>query len=637
MRRSIAVVAAAGAVAFSLALERRTAGEDYSGTWRVAGEDPVHGAFSGTAVVAASGEGMTVERLVTFAKRLPDGRELISAWNATAKKSSKGLEVSVSLRRADAYKRVGHLRRTEADKEPLLLRATLAASGKALAGTFVGAAGEKGPTETWTPSNAAAPPFPRTDRKSFPLHKVDEGTRESMFRTYSDFHALADVAPYASRPEFKRAQHFCPVDHTAKDFYRERGPTCVVVLDKVQDEISIAEERARADAFSYRLCEKARRCDADMKNIHLLRCGMIAAVDTASGQHWVSGDGALYQGVWVESQVFRWLVTRDAEALGNVELGTRALVTMAEISSDRTGFARALEDGSTRREGFVKGTGKHADTAWLPGGNNDMLHGLECGFFAAETVLPAGHPLRAEIGAQARSLLESVKISRRGTHRIFLARVAWKTTGDAELKARYEEAIGPGSAGERKLCSLGQGILQMQGITDWSGHHLALVDLIGLHMLGGSSPSDDERAWREAATAGAKKAFANVENAREGLLAVVAGACGDERAKAAAKDILEEIPYPKPIGDAEIDLRVSKEFCMSPYPANPWKLDWTTNPGREQAIEGHPHFMRGSCDNYWNEGTLDFLGWVSEMRFAPQDYLHAYWLARLGGVIGPDD
>ena len=45
----------------------------------------------------------------------------------------------------------------------------------------------------------------------------------------------------------------------------------------------------------------------------------------------------------------------------------------------------------TAPSSWTVGTGAYAGVAWLPGGNNDMLHGIDYGFLAAEQVLPQGH------------------------------------------------------------------------------------------------------------------------------------------------------------------------------------------------------------------------------------------------------
>jgi hypothetical protein len=616
-------------------------GQDYTGVWEVTGLDPAYGSYSGTAVVSSSASGLAVERMVTFAKKLDDGRELVHAWNGTATKSVAGLDVETNLLRADIYKSAGNTRRTAADMQPFALRIALAGPNGAAPTNVVPGTKLQVPSETWAYSNAAAPTFPRHDRKSVALHQVDNTIKQTSFAAYASYHQLPAVAPYAQRPEFLAAQHFVAVDRTAKAFYRARGRTCVLVFDKILDEVSIAEETPRADAFSQKLHEKAARADADVKNIHMLSCGMIAAIETATGARWVSGDGALWQGCYVQSQAYRYLVTKEPEALANVEKAVGALITMVEICPNKTEFARAIDEGTpaTLRPNWVQGTGSFANLQWLTGGNNDMLHGLDTGFLAADLVLPSAHPLRARIGAAARSLIDNCSLAQSGMHLIFQSYVCWRMTGDAGVRQRYEDAIGVKSLHLQGWVTLGNGIVQAQGISDWSGHHLGTRTMIDLQHLGGASPGGWEKAWRAAGENGARSAFSNLVFASEGLLAVLAAQHGAPGAKDMAKEILEEVPYPKPTGvTATIDMSIAKDFCMSPYPAAPWKFDWMTNPGRHQGIEGlGPYFRRGTSECYWKDGPLYFGGSVDRLRWVPQDYLHAYWLARWAGLIGPND
>jgi hypothetical protein len=619
--------------------------QDWTGTWDVAGTDPVLGAYSGTVVVATSGTGYTAQRLVTYAKKLPDGRSLMAAWNATATAQQGGLQVSVALRRGHVMSRVGMLARGPADLLPLDLSAQLTAAapvtffqiGTQVSGTFSGTL--PGPTETWTRSTTVAPLFPVKDETLVPTHPVPPAAlKAASFAIYSRYYTLPAIIPYENRPEFQAAIHSNPVDHTARDFYQASGHTCVVILDEIVDGISIAEESIRADSFSQKLCEKEARFDSDIKTLHLATNGFLTAVVPGTTQRMTSGDGALHEGVWVASQAYRYMVTQDPEALANVQAGVAALCVLVDISPDKTTFARAIEDTAINAAGWTKGTGAYANLEWLPGGNNDMLHGIDYGFTAALLVLPASDPLRAQIGVQSRSLLTSCSLAQSGNHELFQSYACWNTTNDPAIQARYQNALtGTSNLVNRLWMSQGDGMVNLWGISDWSGHHLAQVDFCGLRILGGANPSADELSWRGTSATGLAAAFHNVGPCRECLLAVAAAAASVPLADGQAKDLLMEFPCPKPVGDDDIDMRVDGAFCMSPYPSVPWKNDWMTNPGRMQSIDGSPLFYKGPGDNYFNGNPFSFSDGVSAWRWPGQDYLHAYWLARLAGTIGPQD
>ena len=82
---------------------------------------------------------------------------------------------------------------------------------------------------------------------------------------------------------------------------------------------------------------------------------------------------------------------------------------------------------------------------------------------------------------------------------------------------------------------------------------------------------------------------------------------------------------------------VVDEFCMSPYPSDPWKFDWMKNPGRMQPLTGTPFFYRGTDENYWARGPLAVSYGVNGTAPTSQDFLHAYWLGRATAVFAPSD
>jgi hypothetical protein len=317
----------------------------------------------------------------------------------------------------------------------------------------------------------------------------------------------------------------------------------------------------------------------------------------------------------------------------------QALCTCVEISPDKTQFARAIQDGSngTPPPGWQLGTGAFAQVAWLPGGNNDMLHGIDIGFHTAETVLPQGHPLRARMATDALQLVDNVSIAQKGGHEIFLLATAWKITQDPAVQQRYQSSLTGSNLVDVAWMTAGDGIVMAETQADWSGHHLGLTDMIDFGFLGGANPTADEAVWRSAALEGARQGFMNCQAARLGLLSIVAGAAGQAGATDLGKDVLAECPYPKTMGDIDIDQRITSDFCMSPYPNHPWKGDWMTNPGREQALQGLPVFWRGTMDNYWNTSPLDFRASGSQARAPGQDFLLAYWFGRATGQISPNE
>ncbi len=620
---------------------------DFTGVWEIKGTDPARGAYYGTAAIVANGPGYEVRRLVTYASKLPTGHELVVAWVATGTSDPTGLRVQASLRRAHVAQRVGQLSRTAADKQPLGVDSVLSvpgggplhsiSNGTVIEGTLATAASGAPLAEKWVRSSTGAQAFPVRDEKLVPLHGPPASwLRALMFNTFKAYHGLPRLVPYVSRPEFQAAIHSVPVDHTAKDYYRSRGTPCVVLLDSIVDEVSIFEETNRANAFGKKLHEKATFFDVQMETRHVDPNGMVGELDLATNRLRPSGDGALHLGCWVASQAYRFQATGDAKALANVEKGANALCLLVEIVPNKAEFARAIAPTAIAPSGYTAGVGAYAGISWLPGGNNDMLHGIEYGFQTAEQVLPATSPLRARIGAAAKSLLDNHKEAQSGGHEIFLSSVEWHATKTAAAQARYKSALS-GNLKDRLWWTAGNGIMNEQGISDWSGHHLGAVTFAGLRILGGANPDADEKGWRYVAQQGSRAAFGDIQHAREGFTSLIAAAHGALGAPDSAKDILAEIPCPKPTGDARFERDIADGFCLSPYPSLPWKNDWMTNGGRVQSVTGLPLFYRGTDENYWARSPFSTGSSVDNAEPTSQDYLHAYWLGRVSGVIAPTD
>jgi hypothetical protein len=375
---------------------------------------------------------------------------------------------------------------------------------------------------------------------------------------------------------------------------------------------------------------------------------MVTAVDLAQSPPYreFSLSPVLYTGTWAASQYYRWKTTNEQEALDNIVRAVTGAALCVEISPNKAEFARAVDSLANAKPGQIApggkysweaGTGAHANLMWMRGGNNDMLHGIEICFAIGAEVLPAGHPLRAQIGAQAASLLTSVKDAQDGNHEVILSYAAAKTTGSAVWQKRYKDALGFKNVLHKLYVQQGGNLTHYQGTADWSGHHLGCQTLLALQLLGGAAPNADERSWRDAVTQGLKAGWDMSGLYREGLVAALAAGVKVPGASDIVRGVLAEIPYPKAYGDVEVDFTVSDDFCMSPYPSAPWKLDWTTDPSRKQSLRSYPYFYRGVETNYWNRSPLAYQGGPDRNQEPGQDYLVAYWLARSAGVLGPND
>lgn len=610
--------------------------QDYSGTWSVTGTDPQLGAYSGTALVTRSGAGYGVARLVELAQRLPDGRVLALSWAGQARNEGGGLRVEADLRRQEFVLRLNATTRGPQDKVPLRISALLAgAPAGPLAGGF-SAAGVAG-AETWTRSASQAPAIPLLVRR---LDPAPVGMPRWMLRLFASYHALPELQPYVNRPEFQAGIHFQMVDDTARAWSRAH-PDRLLVVQKVPDEIARLEEELRTRAFRTRLADKATFWDDAMISQHVQpSTGMLGGVRPGGVRH-VSGDSALHQGVWVASQAFRFQVTGEARALQNVELGLKALLLMVDAPGNPSEFARAVGDAASADPGWTR-SGAVPGVAYIPGGNNDMMHGISYGFTMAERVLPAGHPLLAEMGRRANQLVQNQKSAKRGKHKILLSGVAARHSGDPGAPGRYRRTLWNPLELLWLFLGEGEGLGFMQEIGGRSGQHLSTTTVVKVLQLGVGSPNLLERMWIAAAKRGVRVAWERnrvIRSANLGLVATLAG--NAPGAADIGREVLGEIPCPSVVGvSADVDWRIDPDFCASPWPFLPWKFDFIQNVrGRFMSLTTYPLWTHADTDNWWKEGPYysPVRGSFSDVTWSRQDWLHAYWVGRASGALSAQD
>lgn len=76
---------------------------------------------------------------------------------------------------------------------------------------------------------------------------------------------------------------------------------------------------------------------------------------------------------------------------------------------------------------------------------------------------------------------------------------------------------------------------------------------------------------------------------------------------------------------------------LSPFPSHPWKLDWQTNPARQQALVASSP-LEHVFDHYrWNDNAFSVARHLGDKEVPGVDYLFLYWIARQMGLISAQD
>jgi hypothetical protein len=190
-----------------------------------------------------------------------------------------------------------------------------------------------------------------------------------------------------------------------------------------------------------------------------------------------------------------------------------------------------------------------------------------------------------------------------------------------------------------QLLGLFDGGMLWQGISDWSGNHLGVC---GTWSRTRVAEHLNERVESWSSRLALRMAEARLRPSRP-TLHTIAAAGRARLSWLSALDTadavwgLREIPFPRSTLRGAHGLR--GDFCRSPYPSLPWKFDWTTNQGRAQGIEVPPRFEHTTDIYRWKSNPLvdERHGSGPGQEYGSIDYLFAYWLARVEGVVGPND
>ena len=616
------------------------------GIYDITGNDN-HGDYTGTAEIFTLDGGAQFIRLahytdVTFADPYKDlDYDVYSAWVGVAGSD----EIAVTLQVADFMVEYNDLVRTEADGPRLLITATAEETDGDYVVTYAGEAGASrayAATETWTyrEPSGAEPMFVNEDVSVASHEPMPEWMKSIVSLLLAEYHALEFYDDYRDREEFKAGVHYMNHYRTDFDWYRA-NPDAVRVVNKWLDDISLAETMVRARAYGPTLAEKAAAFEAEMPEHFLNPLGMFS--ETLIGSEPLrqeeSWDALLWSGCYLASQVWRYLVTGEQEALDNWLWILEGLMLAHDIPQDDTLFARAVrphrDDG--KRE-WVRGAAPYEDYDWLTDGNNDMVQGLFYGYTMSWLYLPdepAYDAYRAAIAERAARLADFDNIARdNGFNEMRATLLAYLTTGEQRFFDRFDELWS--NVFYRLWVFIGDGMFYLWGVTDWSGQHLETVGTITLYQLveatGVGGLEQFQIGWangmRLNATSGqvlwpiAANAFADPPPDTQDTFDL-------------AMWRMREIPYPKQ--QFQVDQRIDPEWCASPLPSLFWKLDYFQG-GRHQGIYGVPIFEMGGSANYFKDGPFSVDDGASEwMNGAGADFLQAYWLGRYYGVIDAED
>lgn len=617
--------------------------QGHAGLYTVQGQDPRHGPFTGQVELRPrAGGGYDLIRVVEQTSARHAARRISVVWTGRATDAGTGVACDLLLDRMGWAAVGGGVTRTAADGTPARVTASFFGNGAGLlSGSWSGHAGLP-QTETWTRSGpVGATPLWRSERARVPMHgPANPLVKSLLFALFDSFHRLPTVQPDTGRAGFQAGIHFVTRDPTDFALLRQQ-PDLLRVVQQAPDPLALEEAKVKSDAYGPTLLRKAELADAEAPTL-LDPTGALAF--RSHGVLHGNGDGGLWTGVYALSQSLRYQATQDPAALANLEAAARCEVMQADIDGDPARFARTLRTASGQPlagTAWVAGTGRFAGVEWLTEGNNDMIKGIYLAGLGVHEATPPGHPLRgelarvlSELGANA-PMCKS-KTSMNGTLAFGVAAMLDGSVANRdEYRRRARNPFG-------QLLGLFDGGFLYQGISDWSGNHLGFCGVYTrmrvAHHLGEAVEGVSSRLalrmaeWRLRPSRPTLHSIAAAGRQRLSWLGRVD--------TTDALWSLREVPMPRAVPGNGHKLRA--DYCLSPYPYVPWKFDWThPNERREHGLDSYPWFERCVLDYRWKDGAIQdasvMTTTLEHAQFPSADYLFAYWLARIEGVVGPND
>lgn len=612
-----------------------------AGQWSLTGTDAQLGNYSGTLSISPSG---VVTHAIRFEQYRFRGMPVEEVWQTNVLPVAGQREAHFPIKLTSHI--VKYENQTQTTQADLVVKLTIPQNSfqwsylnRREQVTPVG--GTAGEIQLGTVSK-----IPSADRPSGPVSVIARTVARR-------FYQLPEMRPFISNPQLRRGLHFVTRDTVNYDFYRGQPGTLRVVDAKATDFSSMAEF-LRYEAYSYNLTQKAQAQDTRMQRLMIDSFGLVSHphLDESGKLKGHEGElsSALWTGVYILSQSWRYEATRDAQALANIRRSFQGMLMLAEIHDEPQEFARSLRvSGEPWQDphdsNWRKARASYGNVDYHARGNNDMLRGLVMGLLVSYQTLPdISSTDKARVVTALKRLTQSRIAQSRSSNELYAAgALAMVEKTPANVRA-YRDAH---NRWRRSLGNLTPPIKGSGIITDWSGNFLGLVADLLLERIHSELRPDaikpllerSEGNWDDIKLLRPTPHtffLAAMRSKYPGILRAVPDAQLED-ARWALREMLRE----KPGIDFEINHAARPDFVPSPYPALFWKfIDGEDDPeGRMLSLVAPPLFASyGSDHMIWRLSPFGYKsGAIQGAPRAGTDYLVAYWLARRYGLIGAND
>lgn len=641
------------------------------GIWFLQGSSSTRGPYNGELEFRKSNDGTyDVVRVATYINSYFEGLKVQEVWIGKAVPTEENLTISFDLKQGDYVTALDKNRRAESDfRNNVTLVVQFTPKDRGLQAQFSDKKASKYSEWLTTKRNLESEPLWKDLRaKRDAAEKPNPPAVAAAIKNFKKkigYDKDPLVNSYKEKPEFKTETPYVISDVTDFEFYR-KNKDIIRVVNKVTDDISIAEAAVKRNAYSPSLLEKQRGYEGNTKDHHLNELGMVSYARVDEKGRFLGFipdvDSALWTGMYVGSQSMRYLATLDKEALFNVRKSLKGLLTLLEVTGDSAVFARTVATsipGAPLPEGWKAGEGNYAQIIWLDGGNSDMLQGVLHGLTWAYLVLPeTERDLLNQIRAAVPKLLSLKEVQSNPRNRAQAQGLISLFLDSSNAKDEFRSYYSATTSSSVKKPGPFEGPFYYRGNADWNGVNTNMVTSINEILLAEKLEEDQLRSklreqlldqWvtykladRHALTLAAQ-AFSYRWGTRSPLFKTEAGDSQFTESLDRAKWGMREIPFPRPNLNIAIDHSLAPGWSMSPVPKEFWKPLKTPSPPTSyfyQGLYNYPiyEFQAFSSNFVWKDSAFTYeTANLKDLEKSGVDYLYAYWMARYGGVIGATD
>jgi len=634
-------------------------------TWNISGNHKSFGQYTGTFQLIEDKGKIRAIRLINYNSYQFAGKNIQEIWDGSAKIVNGLVELTFNLKQADFIQKFEGLKRTESDKNNLIIKQKLKLSLSEIKTSYL---------------NKYFETYSRVDESNEPIYEGSQKVYKAAHRKMpfiwkflanklllNKYKKDSFVSKYKNRPEFKNGIHTWIYDKTDLNFYKE-NPNIIRITNKVNDRISLLESYLRSGAYSYSLEEKEQLFFDDIFKFNVNNSNMItyglADKNGESNGFMPDGDSALWTSYLLGTLLMKYNVTGDYSLIEKSYKLLNSMFLLIDVTGNPETFARALKlsNGQDAPTGWVKGKGKFSKYHWLPGGNNDMGFGILYSFLMAYKHLPYEDlEIRDKIRKYTLKYSKTKLAKERRGHRFltlgFLNAISPKSTDPKYYKGRFLPTVDKQLTqylkdGRNLLVAYEKEVGEpkfIQGIADWSGNQLMTssfiiaIESVKLMLQNQGYPKSIRRKLSKKLKR-YKKTFRSqmrkLDDSRSAMLTIASKAYSgkyfldiDQHLFKDALDRLREIPYLEQKFSFTVDHSISKDFCLSPIPKLPWKL---LVPGNKlpmsygyQSLYSYPLFELNTLDtdNYiWKNNPLSFKIDVHQKIISARlGFLNAYW------------